>query len=72
LPIVQADALPVGTALVGDYSNYTELTMRRGIDVQVSNSHDVFFVSGKQAVRADMRVALVVYRPTALCSVTGL
>jgi len=72
LPIVQADALPVGTALVGDYSNYTELTMRRGIDVQVSNSHDVFFISGKQAVRADMRVALVVYRPTALCSVTGL
>jgi HK97 family phage major capsid protein len=72
LPVVESDAITLGTALVGDYGNFTELTTRRGIDVQVSNSHGTLFVEGKQAIRADVRVALVVYRPAALCTVTGL
>lgn len=72
LPVIQSDAITLGTALVGDYQNYTELDTRRGIDVQVSNSHSTFFIEGKQAIRADVRVAVVVYRPAALCSVTGL
>lgn len=71
LPIAQSDAITQNTGLVLDTS-YTELTTRRGIDVQVSNSHADFFINGKQAVRADMRVALVVYRPAALCTVTGI
>lgn len=72
LPVAESDAITENTALVGDYSNFSELAVRRGMDVQVSNSHSDFFVKGKQAVRADMRVALVVYRPTAYCTVTGL
>ncbi|WP_327047282.1 phage major capsid protein [Microbispora sp. NBC_01189] len=72
LPVAQSDAITLGTALVGDYGNFSELTTRRGIDVQVSNSHSTFFVEGKQAVRADMRAALVVYRPAAFVTVTGL
>jgi HK97 family phage major capsid protein len=72
LPAVQSDAITLGTALVGDFQNFSELATRRGIDVQISNSHADYFTNGKQAVRADMRVALVVYRPTAFCSVTGL
>ncbi|WP_062207969.1 phage major capsid protein [Streptomyces sp. NBRC 109706] len=72
LPVAQADGITENTALVGDFAGYSELTTRRGIDVQVSNSHGTFFVEGKQAVRADMRAALVVYRPTAFCTVTGL
>lgn len=72
LPVVQSDAITEGTALVGDYAAFTELTMRRGIEVQVTNAHSDFFIKGKQAIRADVRCALVVYRPAALCSVTGL
>lgn len=72
LPVVLSDAITEGTALVGDYQNYTELAVRRGIDVKVSDSHSTFFVEGKQAIRADMRVALVIYRPAALATVTGL
>lgn len=72
LPVVQSDAITLGTALVGDYSAHSELVTRRGIDVQVSNSHSTFFVEGKQAIRADIRVCLVVYRPVAFCTVTGL
>jgi HK97 family phage major capsid protein len=72
LQVVRAQAATAGTALVGDFANFAELSVRRGIDVQVSNSHSTFFVEGKQAVRADIRCALVIYRPTAFCTVTGL
>lgn len=72
LPVVEAQGLTQNTALVGDFQNYAELATRRGIDVQVSNSHSTFFVEGKQAIRADVRVALVVYRPAAFCTVTGV
>lgn len=72
LPVVLSDAITEGTALVGDYQNFTELAVRRGVEVKVSDSHSTFFVEGKQAIRADMRAALVVYRPAALCTVTGI
>ncbi|QES45261.1 phage major capsid protein [Streptomyces venezuelae] len=73
LQVAQTDAFTsAGTSLVGDFANYIELAVRRGIDVQVSNSHSTYFVEGKQALRADMRAALVPYRPAAFCTVTGL
>lgn len=71
LGAVQAEALTEGTGLVGD-TNYVELAVKRGIEIQVSNSHSDYFVNGKQAIRADMRAALAVYRAAAFCSVTGI
>ena len=72
LPVVQCDAGSAGTAVVGDWGNYSELSVKRGIEVQVSNSHSTYFIEGKNAVRADMRAALVFYRGTAFCQITGL
>jgi HK97 family phage major capsid protein len=72
LPVAQTETLTAGTAVVADLMRYTALYTRRGLNVQVSNSHSTFFVEGKQAVRADVRVAFVVYRPAAVCTVTGL
>jgi len=72
LRVVRAQALTENTGLVGDFANFSELAVRRGIDVQVSNSHSTFFIEGKQAIRADMRAAIVWYRPTAFCTVTGI
>ncbi|MBI1757984.1 MAG: phage major capsid protein [Actinobacteria bacterium] len=72
LPVAQSDAITLNTGLVGDFANFSELVTRRGVDVQVSNSHSTYFVEGKQAVRADVRVALVVYRPAAFVTVTGI
>lgn len=72
LRVVRAQAETAGTALVGDFANFIELAVRRGIDVQVSNSHSTYFIEGKQAIRADMRAALVMYRAAAFCQVTGL
>jgi HK97 family phage major capsid protein len=71
LPVVQADSLSAGTALVGDFAGHSQLVLRRDVEVQVGFVNDDF-TKGKQAVRADMRAAFVVYRPSAYCTVTGL
>lgn len=72
LRVVRAQAITQNTGLVGDFGNFAEMAVRRGIDVQVSNSHSTYFVEGTQAIRADMRVALVWYRPAAFAQVTGI
>jgi HK97 family phage major capsid protein len=72
LPVAQCDSFSAGTAYVGDFAGFSELSEKRGIEVKVTDSHSTYFIEGKQAVRADFRVALVWYRPTAFCSVTGL
>lgn len=72
LPVVEAFGLTEGTAVVGDFANHSELVTRRGMDVQISNSHGEFFTQGKQAIRADIRVAFVIYRPAAFATVTGV
>lgn len=72
LQVVQSDAQTQNTGLVGDFANFSELAIRRGAEMQISNSHSTYFVEGKQAVRADMRCAFVVYRPAAFCTVTGI
>lgn len=72
LPVVEVFGLTAGTAVVGDFQNFAELAVRRGMDIQISNSHNDFFVRGKQAVRADIRAAFVVYRPAAFATVTGI
>lgn len=71
LPVVAAQALTENTGLVGDFT-FMELTERRGIEVKISDSHSDYFTKGKQAIRADVRVALPVYRPAAFCTVTGI
>lgn len=72
LRVVKAIGLTENTGLVGDFANFTELAVRRGIDVQVSNSHASYFIENKQAIRAEMRAAFIVYRPSAFCTVTGI
>lgn len=72
LPVIQAQAQTENTALIGDYQTHSELVNRRGIEVQISNSHSDFFIKGKKMIRADMRVALPIYRPEAFCTVTGI
>lgn len=72
VPVVQT-VVPTSTkAIIGDYTNHAELAVRRGVDVQMTNSHSTHFVEGKQAIRADLRCALIHYRATAFTAVTGL
>lgn len=67
--IAVGDVIAEGTAIVGDFLQ-SELAERRGIMVKISDSHSDYFIKGKQAVRADMRAALIFYRPAAFCLVT--
>ncbi len=71
LPVVQSDALTEHTGIVGDYGNFSMIFERRGIDVQVGFTGSQF-VEGKRTIRADLRVALVHFRPAAFATVTGI
>lgn len=72
LPIVEAEVLTPGTALAGSFDPAMIMAFeRRGIDIQVGYVNDQF-IKGIKTIRADMRVALVVFRPAAFCTVTGL
>lgn len=71
LPVAQESRLTENTGLVGDF-DYCDLAYKRGVEVKVSDSHSDYFIKGKQAVRADVRVAFQVYRPYAFCTVTSI
>lgn len=72
VPVVETTAAPSAKALLGDYATHSALYLRRGVTVQVTNSHSTHFIEGKQAIRVDMRVAAVHFRPKAFAEVTGL
>ena len=74
LPVVTSSAVNAGTQMVGKFGGgeAAHLVMRQGIDLAVSDSHSDFFLKGKLAIRATMRVGLVVYRPTAFCKITQM
>lgn len=72
VPVVQTMAAPSGVLVTGDYANYAFFGVKRGIDVQVTNSHSTDFINGKQAIRMDMRGVMVHVRPKAFGTVTGL
>lgn len=72
IPRTESTALTLGTGLVGDFANFTALRVKRSLTIKVSNSHSTMFVEGKQAIRADLRAAFIVYRPPAFVTVTGI
>jgi HK97 family phage major capsid protein len=72
VPVVSTQAAIANTMITGDYANYAFLGVKRGIDLQVTNSHSTDFINGKQAVRVDTRLVMVHIRPKAFGKVTGL
>lgn len=56
-------------AVVGVFKE-AQTFQQGGIAVEMSNSHEDFFIRGWTAVRGEMRVAAVVYRPSAFEIVT--
>lgn len=72
VPVVVTTAQTENTSLLGDYRTHSALFMRRGIEFQVTNAHNDFFIKGKQAIRCDLRCAMVHFRDEAFCKVTGI
>jgi HK97 family phage major capsid protein len=71
-PVVATTAMTRGTAIVGAFRLGGQLWRRRGINVQTTNSDNQDFQYGRQALRADVRDILAVYRPPAFCTVTDI
>lgn len=71
LPVIQAQAMTQNTGVVGSFQVFSELAVKQGIEVKTGYVGDQF-KEGEQTIRATIRVAFVVYRPAAFCSVTGI
>lgn len=71
VPGIKTTAVTSTKLVAGDYTNYAGLYVRKGIDVQVGYQSDDF-IKGRLAIRADVRVAMVHFRPKAFGAVTGL
>lgn len=72
VPIQQTTAVTSTKIISGDYQMHSLLSIRRGVDIQITNSHASNFVNGLLAIRADMRAVMVHFRPKAFGEVTGL
>jgi HK97 family phage major capsid protein len=72
LPTVVTTAATENTGLVGDFTGHSALVVRQGLEFKVSDSHSDYFVKGLQAVRCTMRGALVCFRISAFCEITGI
>lgn len=72
LPVVSTTAATLNTALVANLSAATQYFRREGVSFAVSDQHADFFVTNKLMLRVEMRGVVVVYRPAALCTVSGV
>jgi HK97 family phage major capsid protein len=69
--VIPTYRLAKGTALVGDFSKMSYYE-KRGILVEISDSHDTYFIYNKLAIKATVRGCFVWKRPAAFCKVTGI
>lgn len=67
-PAYVTSAIGSGTALVGTRSN-AQIWRKGGLSVEASNSHSNYFQLNLIALRAEERLGLTVYRPTAYTEV---
>lgn len=64
--------MTVGSALLGAFADAAAVYRKSGINVEATNSHSTWFLDNITAIRAEERLALAVYRPSAFTVVTGL
>jgi HK97 family phage major capsid protein len=72
LPVAATPSIAVGTSLVGGFQMGAQEFNKGPMRVEVSNSHQDFFVKNLIAIRCEERLALAIYRPAAFGKVTGL
>jgi HK97 family phage major capsid protein len=70
LRVIATSAIGAGTALIGAFRQGAQVFRRSGLTVEASNSHEDFFRRNLTAIRAEERLALAVYRPSAFTTVT--
>lgn len=68
-PVIQAIAMPQGSALTGDFRLYSQIARRMMARVQVGYVNDDF-ARNQQTLRCEERLALLIYRASAFCIIT--
>jgi len=72
VPVVITTAETEHTCVAGDFRMYAAVFMRRGIEFKISDSHDTYFIYGKQAIKCTMRLAVVSFRGSAFCKMASI
>jgi HK97 family phage major capsid protein len=71
--VVVTSNITVGSALVGAFATGAAIYRKgRGVRVEATNSHGTWFQANITAIRAEERLALALFRPSAFTVVTGL
>jgi len=68
-PVILNSTVGAGTAVLGSFGQGAMLGRRTGLTVEATNSHDDLFTKNLVAIRAELRVGLCVYRPSAFTEV---
>lgn len=71
LPIATSEALTATNGLVLD-TTYFPVAIRKGLSVEISNSHSDFFAKNQLCIRAYIRAGIKKRRDEAACKMTGL
>ena len=71
VPVIQTDACTEGTLQAGAYDMWAKLWEKRGVLVEVTDSHSTDFIYFKRTLRASTRLCLQNARPLAFCWLTG-
>lgn len=72
LPVVSTVAATENTGVVAAFDSAMMIWRRTGVSFAVSDQHNDFFITNKLMLRVEERLAFVVYRPAAICTVTGI
>jgi HK97 family phage major capsid protein len=72
LPVAVTPVIAAGLGLVGAFKTAAQIFRKGGVRVDASNSHVDFFIKNLVAIRAEERLALAVYRPSAFGTVSAL
>jgi HK97 family phage major capsid protein len=72
VPVALSTHVGPGTALIGSFGLAAATFRRGGVSLEISNSHDDYFVRNLSMARAEERLALCCYRPGAFTEIRGL
>ncbi|WP_426998172.1 phage major capsid protein [Pseudarthrobacter sp. N5] len=70
-PVLQTTQIVPGTVILGNLQLATQAFIRDGVTLEMTNSADADFTSGKVKIRSTERLTIGVARPTALNILTG-
>lgn len=72
VPVVVTPAATQNTGLILAAAQGMQIFRRSEVQFAISDQHSDFFIKNQLMLRVEERLALVVYRPKAICTVTGI